>query len=132
MHPHPRPRGGAGLLGKPDVIGVRVREQHRVEVAQVPAELPDCPAEQVPVPRRARVHQHELARVLDQVEVRDAVGQAMDSVSYFGHVIVLSVVPARARYPWLRACWCGPGSGRPWMKARMSAFSMSWSLAYRP
>jgi hypothetical protein len=41
MHQHPGTCGGAGLLGKPGVIGVSVREQHRIEVAQVPAELPD-------------------------------------------------------------------------------------------
>jgi hypothetical protein len=84
------------LLGEPGVVGVRVGEQHRVKVLESGAERRHRAAEQIPVFRRPGVHQDELSRLPDHVEVRDACRQAMNPVGYF-HVITFSCCSGHPR-----------------------------------
>jgi hypothetical protein len=68
------------------VVGVRVGQQHRVQITHGLPQTLGCLGEQSPVLRRPRIHQHQLAGFLDQVEVGNPVGEAMNSFGYFGDV----------------------------------------------
>ena len=57
-------------------------EQHRVEVVQRAAQPGQGPGEERPVGRRPGIDQRVPARLLDQVEVRDAARQPVDALTY--------------------------------------------------
>ena len=80
MDPHHRMRIGPSALGEPGVIAVRMRQQNGLQVVERPAERSHGADEPVPVTRRSRVDERELAAVLHQVEVDDAVRQPVDAV----------------------------------------------------
>ena len=80
--PYPGARLGAGPLGEPGVIRVRVGEQHRVDLGQ-PGPEPGQRAREVrPVARRPGVDHGVLAGFPDEVEVRDALRQPMDALAH--------------------------------------------------
>lgn len=79
MDPHRRRRFGPRPLGESGVIAVRMREQHGVQIVERPVERRDGPGERIEVARGARVDERELAPVLHQIEVDDAVRQPMDA-----------------------------------------------------
>jgi hypothetical protein len=79
---------GAGLLTsrrrKPEVVDVRVRQYHRLQVADPPLLLLDPARELVPGGRESGVDRREPFAVLDQVPVDDAVG--LESVYAVGQL----------------------------------------------
>jgi hypothetical protein len=64
----------------------RVGQQHRVQITDDLPQVQGRPGEQRPVFRRTRIHQHQLAGFLNEVEVRDPIGEAMNSLDYFRDV----------------------------------------------
>jgi len=78
MHPHGGAGRGPGAFGEPDVIAVGVSEEDRFEVHEVAPQHGHLPDQLVPVAGCPRVHQGELAAVLDEVEVRHALRQPVD------------------------------------------------------
>ena len=82
VDPYPRAGLGAGPLGEPGVVGVRVGEQHRVQIGQLAAESGERAREERPVGRGPGIDQGVLAGFLDQVEVRDALRQPVDALAH--------------------------------------------------
>ena len=61
------------------MVAVRVGDQHCVDVAKPAPEPPNGRHQEVPVARRAGVDDDQLAGVLDDVPVDDALGQPVDT-----------------------------------------------------
>lgn len=96
MSVRPRPFCESG------VVAVRVRQQHGFQVVERAAEGADRPRERLPIAGRSRIDERELAGVLDQIEVDDALREPMDAVGDLHARIValgcLPLTPAERRW----------------------------------
>lgn len=93
VNPHGRVGLRANALGATEVVGVVMREQHRIDIGEARANLAQQRGELVPMPGKAGVKDGQLPAVLDCIPVDVAIAKAMDAICHLHRATLPSSVP---------------------------------------
>jgi hypothetical protein len=85
VHEHTRPGLAPEALGAAEMVGMRVREQERVDVAERLADRAEQRGKLRPVRREAGVEHGQTAAVLDHIPVDVPIAETMNSLGDLGH-----------------------------------------------
>jgi hypothetical protein len=77
---HRRTGRATEALGHPDVVGVGVRDQDRVDIRERAADSRQTGHQERPLAREARVHHGQLPGLLDQVDIDDVLVDPLDPI----------------------------------------------------